>query len=154
MRISSAGDSKRSADTAADTVTPNFKSLATKLARSLKTARLNAAAAQQIEQKFAATRRFGREQHPGVARRQMRGELGRRLLGARIDADCRRRYTRKVLHRPRRFGRPFEGAQLHLRPGGKLAAKFGRRQVEFSRVENRPKPVVAQLLVPLHDAMA
>ena len=51
-----------------------------------------------------------------------------------------------------RFGRPFEGPQIDLEPRGVLRAKFRRRQIQFRRIENRPTPIVAQLLVPVDDA--
>ncbi len=48
--------------------------------------RSDAAAAQQLEQQLASTRRFGREQRAAADRGQMSLELGRRLFRARIDA--------------------------------------------------------------------
>ena len=74
--------------------------------------RLNAATAQQIEQQLAPPRGLGGEQHAAATCGKVCRELRGRLLGARIDANRGRRRTREILHRPRGFGRPFEGAQL------------------------------------------
>ena len=133
---------------------PSCRSLGDEARKIVEYLGLNAATAQQIEQQFAPPRRFGGEQHAAATRGDVRREFRGRLLGARVDANRGRRRTREILHRPRGFGRPFEGAQLNLRPRGELRAKFLRRQVQLRGIQNRPVAVVAQLLVPLHDARA
>ena len=115
--------------------------------------RLHAAAAQQIEDEFAPARRFGRQQDARTGGPDMRHQFGRGLFGARIDAHGGRRGARKILHVALGPRRPLEGLQLHLGPGSERLAKFCRRQIHFLGIQDGPLPVMAQLLMALHDAV-
>ncbi len=81
------------------------------------------------------------------------GQLRRRLFGAGIDAHGGGRDAREIAVRLGRFRRPFEAAQLDPAPERVALPELGRRQVQLARIQNGPVAIVAQLLVPLDDAV-
>src|SRR5208282_3834133 len=115
--------------------------------------RLYAAPAQQIEQQFSSSRRFGREQHACRARLEMCDERCGRLIGAGIDAHRGGRQTWEVLYGALRFRRPLELMQLNPAPSGERVVEFGGRQIQFGRLEDRAVAIVTQLLVAQHDSL-
>jgi hypothetical protein len=86
-----------------------FLSAGEKARKGVENLGLNAAAAQQVEQQFAASRRFRREQHSRVTCGEVRLEFGRRLFRPCIDAYRGRRRTGEIVKGSLRVGWPFEG---------------------------------------------
>ena len=136
-------------------MTPSSQVAGDEARKTLEDLGLNAATAQQIEQQLAPARPIRPRAAPGrrLEARCAASSFGR-LLGARIDANRGRRLAGEILHAAPRF-------RAATRRSAAAPAARRRTRAEIppagryssGRIENRPAAVVAQLLVPLDDAL-